>query len=313
MLSLSPEVFALQLDSLTLDGAGVLQPFVAAESTSTGFGIIVGQDLNSPASSSLTLNYVQLPVYVIFASLCEPQSLSAFAPAGQSMDYSACSTTASTIQRFHITVSLVHVDLPPVFMVASFNISASGVGSAGMSIWQPLSYFVTNPDPVYPYNVTSYRVVSGKCNHTSVSASDIVLPVSIWPGNGSLYYTVSGGLGNYSSPMLLCVLAVGGGGLYASANVSLWLSTVQQQLSVQPAYVNVTHYSPGTSSVVVSVAYDPGSTVNGSWGVSVQHPGWSSAVKLSETAFSVVLNSAGLSNSSQSLFVSTALVYTAGA
>lgn len=313
LLAFSPELFALRLDTLTLDGAGVLHPFVQVTvNDSSAFEIVVGPELNSPVSSSLTFNFIQLPVYVIYVSLCEPQALAAFPSVGGPMDFIACSTTQSVIERFQITVTLIHVDLPPVFTLPSFNISVSGVGTAGVSVWQPLSHFVTNPDPVYPYNVTRYRLVPGQCGRDAISAQDVAAPVSIGTGNGSMYYTVSGGLGNYPSPMSLCVLVIDGGGLFAAADISLWFTSVQQQLSVLSPSVNVTHYSPGVTVVTVGVAYNPGSLVNGNWTVTVPTSGWCNVTYGDSHTIVIQLNSLTLMSASQPSFTVNAVVSTAG-
>lgn len=228
------------------------------------------------------------------------------------MDFGACSGTESSIQRFLVTVYLLHVDTPPVFSVPFFNITTSGVGVAGQSIWQPLSQFVTNPDGVYPYNVTTYRLIQGPCLTQSRSGGDISAPVSIGQSNGSLYYTVAGPLGGYPSPMSLCVLAVDLGGLSASADISLWFSAIQQQLAVLSSTVNVTHYSPGQSTIVVGVAYWPGSLANGNWTVTVSPCGWCGVSYRDSTAMVVQLNSVSLIDAFQPVFTTIAIISSLG-
>lgn len=112
--------------------------------------------------------------------------------------------------------------------------------------------------------------------------------------------------------MLLCVFAIDGGGLNASADISLWFSSVQQQLSVQPAAINVTHYSPGLSRTAVNVAYDPGSLPTGSWTAIMPASKWVIVAPEDQHTLSVSFNSTSLAFGSQSVFTAAVTLSTLG-
>lgn len=206
--------------------------------------------------------------------------------------------------------STSQVDEPPVFSITTFNITTFGVGTAGLSIWQPLSAFVTNPDAIAPFNTITFRLVQGPC--ALGLSTEVTVPVSIGTTNGSLYYTVSGPLGNYPSPFLLCVLAIDGGGLSSTADVSVWFAAVQQQLSVLPAIVNVTHYSPGTSVVPLNVFYSPGSHANTNWTVSMPQSQWCSAFVQDDSTLVIQVNSHTIATGDKALFTTSVTVASSG-
>lgn len=237
-LSVSPQEVALALNGETSNAGGVPHPFViGASSSSSSYAIEIGPLLNSDIASSLSLNVLTLPQYVIGISACQPQSASSLVMNGTMLGYEQCTMSLSVNTRFNLTVTLIHIDTPPYFTITPLNITTSAVGNIGDSIWVPLSTVVVNPDPVYPYNITSFVVLQGPCSSASTSA----LPFAIGPSNGSMYYSVTNALRGWQSPVLLCVLAVSSGQLNASLDVTVWLASVPEQLIVSPPYVNVTH------------------------------------------------------------------------
>lgn len=310
-LPLSSLEVALALDGLTDGGAGVPQPFVIGSSTAGSMYLIeTGPQLNSLQAPCLRLNVLTMPQYVIGASVCEPQSVSAIALNGTMLDYGHCQMSPSAIPRFNITVTLIHVDKPPYFTIPSLNFTTSAVGSLWQPIWVPLSTVVVNPDPVYPYNITSFALLQGPCSSAS---AQYYLPFAIGPSDGSLYYSVAGGLSAWSSPVSLCILAVDGGQLNASLDVTVWLAPVPEQLIVSPFSLSITHYAPGASTTSVSVLFSPGSQAGVSWTVQPSTQPW--LTYTSNTFASSIqfhINSTGLAGLKATLYETMLAVYTTG-
>lgn len=296
-MPLSPREVGLSLDDLTDGGVGVPHPFVLGTSMSgSNYSITLGPDLNSGTAPSLSLNVLSLPQYVIGASVCEPQSTLSWSLNGTVLDFEECELSPSStraITRFNVIVSLVHVDEPPYFTIPPLNITASAVGVIGSPIWIPLSTVVVNPDPVHPYSLTSFVLQRGPC---SSPAGVVSLPFAIGSLNGSIVYSVNGSLGGWPSPVRLCVLAVDGGLLNATLDVTVWLAPVAGQLLVAPSSLNMTHYSPGVSNASVSVLFSPGSHTNVSWTVQASAASWLTIAGSATTSSSIlfVFNSTGL-------------------
>lgn len=292
-VDLSPLEVGLSLDAVTDFGVGVPHPFVIELSTSaSNYTIAIGPQLDNAAAPSLTLNILTTPQYVVGASVCEPQSTAAWATNDIILDYEHCAMNPSTVARFNITVTLVHVDKPPYFTIPPLNITTSAVGVIGGPIWIPLSTAVVNPDAVYPYNITSFAVLKGPC---SAPSSQYPLPFLISSSTGLLSYSVNGTLSAWESPLQLCVVATDGGLLNASLDVTVWLAPVPEQLVVSPASVAVTHYTPGVSLSSVSVLFSPGSHVNVSWVVQLPSPPWlTTTVNTTSSSIVFAINSSGL-------------------
>lgn len=310
-LPLSPLEIGLSLDAVTdsENGGGVPHPFALRASSS--FVIEIGSNLNSDAAPSLSLDVLNMPQYVIGTSVCEPRAISGFESNGTMLDFDRCEMNAGRIARITVIVTLLHVDKPPYFTISSVNISASAVGVIGEPIWIPLSNVVVNPDPVYPYNMTSFELFHGPCSGTS---SQSLLPFSIAPLTGSVYYySVNGSISAWSSPVSLCILAVTGGLLNASLDATVWLTPVLEQLVVSSLFVNATHFAPGVTYASLDVLFSPASEGNASWTAQAPSLPWLE-VDFGPNSSSIhfTFNSTGLATLNPSFYDAVVLVYTTG-
>lgn len=235
------------------------------------------------------LNYETAAIVNVSVTLCAPRSVEAFNSSVTSpLNFNACKTYLHALLSLTLSIAVVDVNEPPVFDQTYLSLSAPGIGVVNQPIGFPLSSIASDPDVAPPFNSPTFSLSSGSCGNTPVLAA---LPVAINTDDGQLLYRVSGPLNAWPNPLSLCVVVTDGGGLNASADVSLRFTDVDMQLSVFPAVLNVTHYSFGTSTHNVSVNFYAGTYLNESWTVESLSVPWLQAVQVSARTLSVTTNS----------------------
>jgi hypothetical protein len=293
--------FGGQLDVVTNNGSGTVHPFVMGGVGVSGeLGVKVGPLVGSSTSAAYALNYEALAQYRMGATLCVPQSVSAFVGyiGSNGLLFGSCSAAQHTSIRLTIVIAVSNVDEAPVFGVTNVSFSTPGVASPGDVVGFPLSVYVSDPDNEAPFNTLVFSVGVGGCG-VSVP-SDIAargLPFGIGPASGELSMlpvVATTPLSSWSNPLLCCVRVTDGGGLSASMNVTVVFTEVKMQLSVFPDRLSVTHYSFGQSTSNVTVSYYAGSHAGVTWRVGSVSARWLSAARLSGSRLEVTWNSTAL-------------------
>jgi hypothetical protein len=290
--------FSGQLDVVTNNGSGTVHPFVMGSVSSSGeLGVKVGPLVGSSTSAAYSLNYEALPQYRLGATVCVPQSISAFVGyvSSTGLLFGPCSVSQHSSIRVTIVIALSNVDEAPVFGVSNVTFSTPGVASPGDVIGFPLSVYVSDPDNEAPFNTVVFSVSVGGCGlsvGSDMAARGLPFGIGATTGELSMLAVVANTpLSSWSSPLLCCVKATDGGGLSAAMNVTVVFTEVKMQLSVFPDRLSVSHYSFGQSQVNVTVSYYAGSHAGVTWRVGGVSVPWLSAGRVSGNRLEVDVNS----------------------
>ena len=269
-----PAHAAFALSPVTTTGA--VHPFIITTAALITLGPTPRLDFNTQQQYNITL------------SLCFPQLLAAFTAWGAPLsDFTSCAaSTARLTASVSVTINILEANKPPVFLQPLITFSFRIASPVNASVGVPLLQFCTDPNTKAPWNAVSFSLGGQRDDVT----------FSINPITGQLLYVMPAT--RFINSTTFTVIASDGGGLAASANVTIIFSTTTVQLTVIPNSVSVVHYSPGVSTSTIAVDFSAGSAFGATWSVRLATPvPWLSVVVLTPSYFQLLINTTAYGDS----------------